>query len=255
MSRLLASWLTAALLARYEYQPPAELSVMDPTRADMSAKTAAMGRLAEGVTELLRLGRRGEKCLSRRRGPSVLIWKVESASSYEIAAGDFSGCRMPGMQKASRKGVVGKRVLQCAAAAEIVDSSANDERRIGREGRGEGTEGKESVITGHVEFEHLKSAPIHIESVQKALFCILDVFACCCHDWELGRLEEAPREFKSDASGGWGCQDPRESHVGGDGLWRMIQMAHVKLKATVTAAKEKSKRHECHLSIESGLGE
>lgn len=103
---------------------------------------AAEGRLAEDVIELLRLGRSGEKCLSRRSGPSVLIWKVESASSYEIAPGDFSGCRIPGMQKASRRGLVGKRVLQCAAAAKIVDSSANDERRIGREGGGEEERGE-----------------------------------------------------------------------------------------------------------------
>ena len=39
-SRVLANWVTAALEARYEYHPPALLSVMEPTRADMSAKTA-----------------------------------------------------------------------------------------------------------------------------------------------------------------------------------------------------------------------
>ena len=96
---------------------------MDPTRADIRANTANGGRFREGERVVLRCGRRGEKCLSRRRGPIVLIWNVERASSREIAEGDFSGWRMPGMQKASRKEAVLKRFLQCDAAAAIVSSS------------------------------------------------------------------------------------------------------------------------------------
>ena len=60
---------------------------MEPTRADMRATTAWGGRdgleLAGGRVVDLR-GRRGEKCLVRRRGPRVLIWKVERACACEI---------------------------------------------------------------------------------------------------------------------------------------------------------------------------
>lgn len=110
--------------------------------------------------------------------------------------------------------------------------------------------GERKVFTGHVEWEHLKSIPVHIESVQDALLCLLDVFACGCHDREIGRFEEAPREFKSNAARGWSSQDPRESHCGGGGLWRrVIQMAGVKLKAEVNSAKEQKMLHECHREL------
>lgn len=79
-----------------------------------------LGRWGKGVDFL---GRKGEKCLIRRSGPMVLIWKVERASAWEMAEGDFSGCRIPGMQNARRSGVLGKRDLQWAAATEIVSSS------------------------------------------------------------------------------------------------------------------------------------
>lgn len=103
--------------------------------------------------------------------------------------------------------------------------------------------GKEGGFTGHVELEHLKSVLVHLESVQKALFCALDILACSCHDREVGRFEEAASEFKPDAAGGRGCQDPRESHCGGDGLWRrVIQMANMKSEADVLAAVEENKQ-------------
>lgn len=139
----------------------------------------------------------------------------------------------------------------------MVDSSVDGRGSVGMvSGKGRNW-GKEGVFTGHVELEHLKSVLVHLESVQKALFCVLDILACGCHDWEIGRFEEAAGEFKPNAAGGRGCQDPRESHCGGDGLWRrVIQMAVMKSEADVMAAvKEKNKRRECHLSIEGGGGE
>lgn len=69
--------------ARYEYHPPRLLSEMEPTRADISAKTAWAGRegLEVGGERVVDLrGRKGEKCFVRRRGPRVLILKVSRAS-------------------------------------------------------------------------------------------------------------------------------------------------------------------------------
>jgi hypothetical protein len=45
-SNVLVRLLTRALLARYEYHPPRELSLVEPTRADMVAQTAWGGRLS-----------------------------------------------------------------------------------------------------------------------------------------------------------------------------------------------------------------
>lgn len=111
---------------------------------------------------------------------------------------------------------------------------------------------KGRAFTGHVELEHLQSVLVHVESVQKALFGTLDILACGCHDREIGRFEETAREFKSNAAGGWGRQDPRESHCGGDGLWRtVIQVADMKLETEVMAVgRRKNNRRDCHLSIE-----
>lgn len=62
----------------------------------------------------------------------MLVWKVASACAYEIAAGDFSGWRMPGTQKARRRGPLWKWDLQCEAAAAMVDSSwGGKERDVG----------------------------------------------------------------------------------------------------------------------------
>jgi hypothetical protein len=73
ISTLFAILFTAALLARYEYQPPRELSLVEPTRADINASTAEVGRFSRGETMVDFFGRRGVKCLARRRGPRLLI--------------------------------------------------------------------------------------------------------------------------------------------------------------------------------------
>jgi hypothetical protein len=56
----------------------------------------------------------------------VLIFNVSSASSALIWEGDFSGYKIPGMQKERRRWWVGggKRVLARAAAVEMLASSA-----------------------------------------------------------------------------------------------------------------------------------
>lgn len=64
---------------------------MLPTLADIRARTAEAGRCGMGSRVVERRGRRGEKCFERRRGPSVLIWKVERALAWSIWEGDFSG--------------------------------------------------------------------------------------------------------------------------------------------------------------------
>lgn len=124
--------------------------MMEPTRADIRARTAGAGREGwDGGGGVDLRGRRGVKCLVRRRGPRVLVRKVERAAGAEIWEGDFSGCcrggvgldcgggflgcwmgwvggaltRMPGRRKARRREVSEKRDLQWAAAAEMVDSS------------------------------------------------------------------------------------------------------------------------------------
>ena len=92
----------------------------------MKAKTACAGREALSVAggrEVDLRGRKGEKCFVRRREPRVLILKVSRAWAWEICEGDFSGCRMPGMQKARWRWVLLKRVAQWEAAAEMVLSS------------------------------------------------------------------------------------------------------------------------------------
>jgi hypothetical protein len=70
-------------------------------------------------------GRNGEKCLISRRGPMVLVRKVDSASAAEICRGDFSGCRIPGSQKQRRRweNWGGKREAAWDAAEEMVASS------------------------------------------------------------------------------------------------------------------------------------
>lgn len=123
MSILLAMELTAALLARYEYQPPKALSLMLPTRADMRAKTADLGKASSNSRGVLLRGSKEVKCFDSKRGPRVLICKLDRASAALIWAGDFSGCKMPGMQKASRRYVSEKRALQCEAAALMLASS------------------------------------------------------------------------------------------------------------------------------------
>ncbi len=83
-SNVFTIWLTAALDARYEYQPPRPLlSLMEPTRADMRARVACGGSGAdgkEGRREDFR-GRKGERCLMRSNGPRALTLKVSSAAS------------------------------------------------------------------------------------------------------------------------------------------------------------------------------
>jgi len=73
MSTLFAILFTAALLARYEYQPPRELSLVEPTRADINASTAEAGRFSRAETVVDFFGRKEEKCFARRRGPRLLI--------------------------------------------------------------------------------------------------------------------------------------------------------------------------------------
>ena len=65
------------------------------------------------------------KCLARSKGPRLLILKVSRALTGSICEGDFSGWRMPGMQKARRRWFLeaGKREEQWEAAVEMVDSS------------------------------------------------------------------------------------------------------------------------------------
>lgn len=76
---------------------------MLPTLADIRARTAEAGRSEIDSRVVERRGRRGEKCFERRRGPRVLISKVETALAWSIWEGDFSGCSMPGIQKARRR--------------------------------------------------------------------------------------------------------------------------------------------------------
>lgn len=70
-------------------------------------------------------GKNGEKCLNTSRGPMVLtanVWVRWACSSCE---GDFSGYRIPGMQKARRRWLAGdgKSDLACVAEEAIVASS------------------------------------------------------------------------------------------------------------------------------------
>lgn len=58
----------------------------------------------------------------------MLVLKVARAWAWEMAEGDFSGWRMPGMQKARRRGVSGNRDLQWEAAAAIVSSSVGEKK-------------------------------------------------------------------------------------------------------------------------------
>ena len=71
---------------------------MEPTRADMVSQTAWLGRrlslslgLVEGESLEDFLGRKGVKCLVRRRGPMVLTAKVLVSWEWESWVGDFSG--------------------------------------------------------------------------------------------------------------------------------------------------------------------
>jgi hypothetical protein len=84
------------------------LSLMLPTRADMTAVVATEGSpfisSSSVLSDALFLGKNGEKCLSINIGPSVLVWNVNNASSALICVGDFSGKRSPGTMNASRRG-------------------------------------------------------------------------------------------------------------------------------------------------------
>lgn len=55
-----------------------------------------------GGTGVVFLGRKELKCFIRRRGPMVLVRKVERHAWASFWEGDFSACRMPGMAKARR---------------------------------------------------------------------------------------------------------------------------------------------------------
>jgi hypothetical protein len=108
MSSERTSWLTADLDARYVYHPPSLLSEMLPTRADMVVQVARVGCRPRYVASLclsllvVLLARDGGKvvdfvgvkwmkCLARRRGPRVLVWKVSSACSALTCDGERSG--------------------------------------------------------------------------------------------------------------------------------------------------------------------
>lgn len=77
-SNVFVRLVTPALLARYEYQPPRELSVVEPTRADILSQTACEGREEDGLRSsvLCLAGRKGEKCFMRSKGPMVFTAKV-----------------------------------------------------------------------------------------------------------------------------------------------------------------------------------
>lgn len=96
---------------------------MEPTRADISARTAEAGTLSRGETGVDFFGRKGVKCFASNKGPRLLTWKVSSALAWSIWDGDFSGCSRPGMQKARRRYPLEKREAQYDAAEAIVDSS------------------------------------------------------------------------------------------------------------------------------------
>ena len=89
--------------------PPSRLSLILPTRADMTAIVAISGRPAIFSSSLSStlcaffffFGKKGEKCLRISMGPRTLVRKVNKAFSASICAGDFSGNRMPGTMKAS----------------------------------------------------------------------------------------------------------------------------------------------------------
>ena len=80
---------------------------MDPTRADMDAHTALGGMVSlcseasssGGDRAVFLVGRNFSKCFIMSRGPRVLVRYVRRALSASTWAGDFSGNRMPGMQK------------------------------------------------------------------------------------------------------------------------------------------------------------
>lgn len=74
------------------------------------------------------MGRKGEKCFKRSKGPRVLVRKVRSASSAFILVMDFSGKRRPGRMKVRWRWwglflVEGKRFLHVVAAFSIDVSS------------------------------------------------------------------------------------------------------------------------------------
>ena len=71
------------------------------------------------------LGRKGVKCLVRRRGPMVLTANVSSIWECSSWAGDFSGWRMPGREKARWRwwDEGGKRDSAFEAALEMESSS------------------------------------------------------------------------------------------------------------------------------------
>lgn len=103
---------------------------MDPTRADIIAKTAVSGwplrSSAFSMCGVFFLGRKGEKCLSMSMGPSVFVWNVSRASAALIWLGDFSGKSRPGTMNESWRGSGEGDVnffLHSAAASSIVDSS------------------------------------------------------------------------------------------------------------------------------------
>ena len=113
--------------------PPAALSVVDPTRADMLVHTACPGIPSASERSILVavFGKKPEKCFIMPRTPSVLTWNMRSASSMSIFSGDFSGERTPAREKAMWRWNL-SRGKRDAVSAEAVLSEVDEVTSRGR---------------------------------------------------------------------------------------------------------------------------
>jgi hypothetical protein len=120
IAAVLTSWFSAALDARYAYQPPRWLSDIEPTRADSAATTAFPVR-----------GSSGAKCFSTRAGPVALMANTRASRAGSSSCRDFSGRRSsPWSTPVATITSRGGRGRQASAAAAIEASSSRscDER-------------------------------------------------------------------------------------------------------------------------------
>lgn len=77
--------------------------MMDPTRADIKARTDAEGRPSIDGSLAVFLGRNGVKYFTSIMGLRRFSFRVSNAESYSIWVGAFSGWSIPGIPNISLK--------------------------------------------------------------------------------------------------------------------------------------------------------
>ncbi|QBZ65946.1 hypothetical protein PoMZ_12913 [Pyricularia oryzae] len=185
-SKVRVRLLTAALEARYVYQPPCLLSWTDPTRADMLTHTEWFGSTPLSSPPSLPMserprGRKRAKCFISIKGPRVLI-RNESSHAGQGKSQPEVVAPLPG------------EVLGCA--------------RLGG--------GAHAVLVRHVDAGHVQSGRertlIAGEVGQQRGFGPVWVRAARRQDGQGGAAEEGAREVVAYAAGGRADQSPGFGH-------------------------------------------